>query len=92
MDDLSLAAYYQSRERANARLRKRPPAPAVAEIHRDLARRYSELVEQSPRSRRESRSRHPDIRLSSNPFGDQRASLNDPTSGRPGWSSKGAGC
>ena len=46
MDDSNSPAYYQSRERRERELAAAAVNPAIAEIHLEMARRYSELIQQ----------------------------------------------
>lgn len=47
MDDSNSPAYYQSRERRERELAEAAINPVIAEIHLEMAQRYSELIQQS---------------------------------------------
>lgn len=50
MDGTNLPAYYQLRERRERELAEAAINPVIAEIHLEMAKRYSELIQQTARS------------------------------------------
>lgn len=55
MQDANFSAYYQARERRERALADAARDPVIAEIHRKMATRYSELIRQTMRAVRLSR-------------------------------------